>query len=161
LAALAVAGLPTDRFVFLGFLPPKAAARRADLALFARTPATLVLYEAPQRLAETLADLASALGDREAAVARELTKAFEEVVRAPLSELAVRYAESPPRGEIVIVVGPPTQTEHWAAVDVDAALRARLAQASVKIASGEVAALSGWPKRDVYARALALKAEDA
>ena len=104
LAALAVAGLPTDRFLFAGFLPPKAAARARAIAELAAVPATLVLYEAPGRTPDTLAALAEGLGDRPAALCRELTKLHEEVVRAPLSDLAQRPA---PRGEVVLVVGPP------------------------------------------------------
>ena len=109
LAALAVAGLPTDRFLFAGFLPPRPAARRRALAELAAVPATLVFYESPRRLAASLADMAAVLGAaRPAAVCRELTKRFEEARRAPLSELAAHYAAAPePKGEIVVVVGPP------------------------------------------------------
>lgn len=109
-AALCVAGLPTDRFLFAGFPTPKAQARRKAMAELAAIPATLVFYEAPRRLAASLADMAAALGaDREAAVCRELTKRFEEVRRGTLAELAAAHAEeAPPKGEVVVVVGPPT-----------------------------------------------------
>ncbi|MGE0725362.1 MAG: 16S rRNA (cytidine(1402)-2'-O)-methyltransferase, partial [Alphaproteobacteria bacterium] len=118
LAALVVSGLPTDRFLFAGFPPPKAAARRTMLAGLAAVPATLVLFEGPSRLADSLADMAEMLGDRPAAVARELTKLHEEVRRGSLAALAAHYREAgPPRGEIVVVVGPPAAP---AAADDDA-----------------------------------------
>src|SRR3546814_1675232 len=104
IAALTVAGLPTDRFMFAGFLPAKARARETELAELAGIRATLIFYESPHRLAATLAAMATVLGDREAAVTRELTKKFEEVVTGRLGELAIRYAESQPKGEIVLVV---------------------------------------------------------
>jgi 16S rRNA (cytidine1402-2'-O)-methyltransferase len=117
-----------------------------------------VFFEAPHRLAASLADLAELLGDRPAAVARELTKLFEEVRRAPLTELASRYAtEGEVRGEIVIVIGPPGETAAPAAETLDAALRQALASASVKDAAAEVAARFGLRRREVYARALELK----
>ncbi|HSI42671.1 MAG TPA: 16S rRNA (cytidine(1402)-2'-O)-methyltransferase [Xanthobacteraceae bacterium] len=156
LAALVAAGLPTDRFFFEGFLPPKSGARRARLAELGAIPATLVLYESGPRLPESLADLAQIFGDRAAAVCRELTKTFEEVRRASLPELAAHYAQAgPPRGEIVIVVGPPG-AEAASDADVDEALRRALETLSVKDAAGAVAATTGRPRRDIYARALAL-----
>lgn len=159
-AALAVTGLPTDRFLFLGFLPPKSAARRRAIAEAATVDASLVLLEAPARLAATLADLAELLGPREAAVARELTKLYEEVRRAPLDALAADYArEGPPKGEIVVVVAPPGEREAPSAGDLERALAAAFDEgASVKEAVAQVCALTGAPRRDVYARALALKA---
>jgi 16S rRNA (cytidine1402-2'-O)-methyltransferase len=156
--ALALAGLPTDRFFFGGFLPAKASERRRAIADAAVVPSTLVFFEAPHRLAASLADLAELLGDRPAAIARELTKLFEEVRRAPLTELASRYAtEGEVRGEIVIVIGPPGETVAPAAETLDAALRQALASASVKDAAAEVAARFGLRRREVYARALELK----
>jgi 16S rRNA (cytidine1402-2'-O)-methyltransferase len=156
--ALALSGLPTDRFFFAGFLPAKAVERRRAIADAAAVPSTLVFFEAPHRLAASLADLAELLGDRPAAVARELTKLFEEVRRAPLTELASRYAtEGEVRGEIVIVIGPPGETAAPAAETLDAALRQALASASVKDAAAEVAARFGLRRREVYARALELK----
>jgi 16S rRNA (cytidine1402-2'-O)-methyltransferase len=159
LAALAVAGLPTDRFFFEGFLPPKEAARRTRIAALARIPATLVLFETGPRLAAALADLAAGLGARDAAICRELTKLHEEVWRGALSELAGRYRELPePRGEIVVVVAPPAEEEPTGADEVDALLRNALERLSVKDAVDEVAGVSGQPRREVYRRALALKA---
>jgi 16S rRNA (cytidine1402-2'-O)-methyltransferase len=157
LAALCVAGLPTDRFFFEGFLPPRSAARRERINALAAIPATLVFYEAPSRLAETLADLAVELGSRPAAVARELTKLHEEVRRGPLDELAADYAAaSEPKGEIVIVVGGPqareTVSEEVLTQDLVEALRTL----SVKDAAAAVAAKHGLRRRQVYSRALAL-----
>jgi 16S rRNA (cytidine1402-2'-O)-methyltransferase len=158
LAALALAGLPSDRFLFAGFLPAKVAARREAIAALAMTPATLVMFETPHRLVEALADLADLLGPRPAAVARELTKRFEEVRRGSLDALADHYAGAgPPKGEIVLVVGPPGPQAAPAAADIDAALRTALGGAGVREAAAEVAARFGLPRRETYARALALK----
>ena len=160
LAALAVAGLPTDRFFFEGFLPAKEAARRSRIAALAAIPATLLLFETGPRLAAALADLAAGLGDRAAAVCRELTKLHEEVRRGTLDALAQAYAQLPePRGEIVVVVAPPADPEPAGAEEVDGMLRDALARLSVKDAVEEVAGLSGQPRREVYRRALALKGE--
>lgn len=157
LTALVLSGLPTDRFFFEGFLPAKAQARAARIAELARLPATLVLFESGPRLAASLADLAAGLGDRPAAVARELTKRFEEVRRASLPELAAALASEPaPKGEIALVVGPPREEEALPGSDLDAALTAALARVSVKDAVAEVAASTGVPRREVYARALEL-----
>jgi 16S rRNA (cytidine1402-2'-O)-methyltransferase len=158
LAALCVAGLPTDRFLFAGFLPPKRAARRAALRELAAVPATLVLYEAPGRVGATLEDAAALLGPRRAAVCRELTKRFEEVVEGPLPDLAARYAAEPPRGEVVLVL------DRAAAAEPDAdALRAALAEAmregSLKSAVKTVSESTGAPRRLVYELALRMKDE--
>jgi 16S rRNA (cytidine1402-2'-O)-methyltransferase len=158
--ALTLSGLPPQPFLFLGFPPPKAAARRAAFtglraAERAGLSATLVWHEAPHRLAETLVDLEAAFGDRPAAVGRELTKRFEEVRRAGLSELAAHYATNEARGEITVVVGPPGP-EPADADDLDAALRRALATHSVKDAAALVTAATGLPRRTVYARALEL-----
>jgi 16S rRNA (cytidine1402-2'-O)-methyltransferase len=156
LAALVLSGLPTDRFFFAGFLPPRTAARRAELLEFAGIPATLIFFESTGRLAATLADMASVLGARDAAVARELTKLYEEVRRGPVGELAAHYAAiDPPKGEIVILIGPPAAAEASDAA-IDDALRVALAQASLRDAVADVAAALGAPRRRVYARALAL-----
>ncbi len=156
LAALAVAGLPSDRFLFAGFLAPRRAARRRTLGELAAVPATLIFYESPHRLAASLADMADLLGDRPAAVCRELTKRFEETRRASLGELAAHYATAPePKGEIVVVAGPPLAAPPEAAA-LDAALDAALAGGSVRDAAAEVAAALGLPRREVYARALEL-----
>jgi len=160
MAALSVAGLPTDRFFFEGFLPAKEAARRSRIAELARVPATLVLFESGPRLTASLADLAAGLGSRKAAVCRELTKMYEEVRRGDLAALAGDYAAADePKGEIVIVVAPPA-SEQVTDDDVDAMLHAALARASVKDAVAEVAAASGVPRRAVYQRALALTKDD-
>lgn len=160
--ALAVSGLPTDRFLFAGFLPAKSAERRRAIAEAALAPTTLVFFEAPHRLAAALADLAEVLGPRPAAVARELTKLFEEVRRAPLTELARHYAAQPDvKGEIVVVVGPPGEEARPAADALDDALREAMGGASVKDAAAEVAGRLGLKRRDVYARALQLKRESA
>lgn len=156
LAALTVAGLPTDRFLFAGFLPPKPTARRRALAGLAALPATLVFLETAPRLAASLADMAAQLGDRPAVVARELTKFYEEVRRGSLCELAAHYAEAgAPKGEIVVLVGPPAQ-ETASDAEVDRALTEALDNMSVKDAAATVAAMTGWPRREVYRRALDL-----
>src|SRR5579864_4326420 len=160
LAALTVAGLPTDQFLFAGFLPPKAAARRARIADLGRIPATLVLFETGPRLAATLADLAAGLGPREATVCRELTKLHEEIRRGDLATLSQNCAGSELRGEIVLVIGPPAAPAHVSASDADALLRQALARVSLKDAVGEVADVTGLPRRELYQRALKL-AKDA
>ncbi|WP_298425330.1 16S rRNA (cytidine(1402)-2'-O)-methyltransferase [Rhodoblastus sp.] len=161
LAALVVAGLPTDRFFFEGFLPAKSGARRARIAELAAIPGTLVFFESPRRLAETLADLAAVLGPREAAVARELTKHFESVRRGALGALAADYErEGAPKGEIVLLVAPPGEAAP--AFDgnaLDDKIRAALDKFSLKDAASVVAAETGQPRRKVYARALELSSE--
>jgi 16S rRNA (cytidine1402-2'-O)-methyltransferase len=160
MAALAVAGLPTDQFLFVGFLPPKEAARRTRIAELARIPATLVLFETGPRLAATLADLAAGLGgQREAAICRELTKLHEEIRRGELAALAKTYADQPPRGEIVVVIAPPPASEPVGAAETETMLRQALARVSLKDAVGEVADATGLPRREVYQRALALTKE--
>jgi 16S rRNA (cytidine1402-2'-O)-methyltransferase len=157
LAALCVAGLPTDRFFFEGFLPPKRSARRERINALAAIPGTLIFYEAPGRLAETLADLALELGPRPAAVARELTKLHEQVRRGALDRLAAEYAaEEAPRGEIVVVVGAAEARPPIADDALDQEIAERLASLSVRDAAAAVAARHGLPRREVYARALAL-----
>ncbi|GGH08007.1 ribosomal RNA small subunit methyltransferase I [Alsobacter metallidurans] len=164
LAALVVAGLPTDRFFFEGFLPAKSAGRRERLEALRPVPGTLVFFESPRRVADMLADARDVLGDRDAAVARELTKYFENVRRGTLGELAERYAaEDAPKGEIVVLIGPPTQhaAETQAQGDdaIDAKLREALAKLSVKDAVAIVAQDTGMPRKRVYARAVALVKE--
>ncbi len=156
-AALTLAGLPTDRFFFLGFLPSKQKARAEAIAEVASIRATLVLYESGPRLAACLAALADGLGDREAAVTREITKKFEEAVTGSLSALAARYADAPPRGEIVIVVAPPGEAAPASAADADAALAEALTRLSTGQAAGEVAKALGLDRKTLYARALAMK----
>lgn len=155
LAALTLAGLPTDRFAFLGFLPPKTGARMRMLTTFAPVPATLVIYEAPRRVQHTLADLCDSLGgDRTAALCREMTKRFEEIIRAPLAELRDLLEERDLKGECVIVVGPPT-VQMADPRDVDRALAEALSRGSLRDAATEIAEMFGVPRKDVYARALA------
>jgi 16S rRNA (cytidine1402-2'-O)-methyltransferase len=159
LTALVVSGLPTDRFYFEGFLPPKSAARRARLMEIAGIPGTLMLFEAPHRLPEMLADAAEALGPRPAVVARELTKLFETVRRGTLRELAdVFGTEGPPKGEIVVLIGAAPAAAGGVEADaaLDEKLAAALARHSIKDAAALVADETGRPKREVYARALAL-----
>jgi 16S rRNA (cytidine1402-2'-O)-methyltransferase len=161
LAALTVSGLPSDRFLFAGFLPSRAGARREALAALAAVPASLIFYESPKRLAASLQAMAEALGDRPAAVARELTKRHEETRRGRLSVLAAEHAaEQPPRGEIVVVVGPPEPAVAPTGDVLDALLIEALASAPVKQAAGVVAAATGVPRRELYGRALALKGAD-
>ena len=156
LAALAVSGLPTDRFMFEGFLPAREGQRRKRIDEIKGVAATLVLFETGPRLAAALAARAAALGPRAAATCRELTKLHEEVRRGDLASLARDYAASPePRGEIVIVVAPPAAPAGEAA-DLDDLLRQALGRTSVKEAVGEIAAVTGRPRREVYQRALAL-----
>lgn len=159
LAGLVASGLPSARFMFAGFLPPKPGARKAALDALKHVPATLVFYESGPRLADSLADLAATLGgEREAAVARELTKLFEETRRGTLASLAAHYAEAgPPRGEIVILAGPPEEKAATGA-DLDTALRDALGSMPTKEAAASVAEALGLPRREVYQRALQLKA---
>jgi 16S rRNA (cytidine1402-2'-O)-methyltransferase len=157
LAALVVAGLPSDRFFFEGFLPPRTAARRARLSELAGIPGTLVLFESPRRLAEMLADAAAMLGPRPAAVARELTKLHETVRRGALPELAAHYGgQEEARGEIVVLIAPGEASQAGAEDVIDGKLRSALDEVSLKEAVARVAAETGQPRRKVYARALEL-----
>jgi 16S rRNA (cytidine1402-2'-O)-methyltransferase len=156
LAGLAAAGLPTDRFLFAGFPPPKSAARRAFLAELAGIRATLVFYEGGSRLAASLADMAQVLGPREAVVGRELTKLYETVVRGPLDALAADPRFAAPKGEIVVLVAPGREAAATEA-DADTALADALARLSPAEAASEVAKALGLPRRDLYRRAMALR----
>lgn len=158
-AALTLAGLPTDRFLFMGFLPAKEKARAEAIAEVAAIRATLIFYESGPRLHACLVALAAGLGNREAAVTREITKKFEEAVTGTLSALAERYAEAPPRGEIVVVVGPPAAAPPASAADADAALAEALTRLPASKAAGEVAKALGLDRRALYARALELKGD--
>ena len=156
--ALTLSGLPPQPFLFLGFPPPRSAARRAAFGTLraaerAGLAATLIWHEAPHRLAETLADMAISFGPRAAAVARELTKHFEEVRRGTLTDLAAHYADHVARGEITVLVGPPEEEDQE---DLDGQLSRALADHSVKDAAALVAAATGLPRKIVYARALAM-----
>lgn len=158
LAALTVAGLPSDRVLFAGFPPQQGAARKAMFEELAGLGATLVFYESPKRVGRFLADLAAALGpDRPAALCRELTKRFEEVARGTLGDLARAFAEREVKGEIVVLVGRGV-AEAAGTDELEAALRAALARASVKDAVAEVASALGLPRREVYQAALKLEA---
>jgi 16S rRNA (cytidine1402-2'-O)-methyltransferase len=153
-----LAGLPTDRFLFLGFLPAKAKARAEAIAEIASIRASLVLYESGPRLGESLAALGAGLGPRDAAVIREISKLHEETVSGSLLELAARYAETPPKGEIVIVVGPPPERQAASDDELDNALRAALKNMTPSRAAADVAATLGVPRKRAYARALELGA---
>ena len=158
-AALTLAGLPTDRFAFIGFLPAKAGARAAAITEAGAFKGSLILYESGPRLGAALAALRDGLGDRPAAVVREITKKFEETVTGSLSELAERYAEAAPKGEIVVVVGPPSEPAAAATEDVDEALREAMTRLSPSRAAAEVAERLGLKRRDVYERVQQLKDE--
>ncbi|WP_274423523.1 16S rRNA (cytidine(1402)-2'-O)-methyltransferase [Chelativorans sp. YIM 93263] len=159
LAALTASGLPTDAFLFAGFLPAKAGQRRSRLEALAATPATLVFFESPRRLADSLKAMAETLGARQAVVARELTKVFEEIRRGSLSDLAAHYASAgAPKGEVVVCIGPPDA----AAPDVkdtDRLLLALSEEMSASKAAGEAARMTGGKKSDLYRRLLTLRAE--
>jgi 16S rRNA (cytidine1402-2'-O)-methyltransferase len=157
ISALTLAGLPTDRFAFFGFLPAKAAARATTIAEAADFRGSLVFYESGPRLGASLAALAEGLGDRPAAVAREISKKFEETICGSLSELARRYEGAPPKGEIVIVVGPPGEKEAPGEEEIDSALREAMTRLSPSRAAAAVAVTLGLPRRSVYERAQALK----
>ena len=154
IAALTLAGLPTDRFLFLGFLPSKAKARADAIAEVAGVRATLLLYESGPRLGDTLAALADGLGARDAAVARELTKLHEECVTGSLADLAERYAGAPPKGEIVVVVGPPAAEPQAGDEALDAAIDEALTRLTASRAAAEVAERLKVPRKRAYARAL-------
>jgi 16S rRNA (cytidine1402-2'-O)-methyltransferase len=159
IAAMTLSGLPTDRFLFAGFLPSKAKARADAIADLAAIRASLILYESGPRLSATLAALADGLGDREAAVAREISKLFEETVTGRLRTLAARYADTPPKGEIVIIIAPPEGAVAPVADAgaIDAALMAAMATLPVAKAAKQVAASLGIDRHDAYRRAVALK----
>jgi 16S rRNA (cytidine1402-2'-O)-methyltransferase len=160
LTALSVAALPTDRFFFEGFLPPKQTARRTRLTELSRLDATLVLFESGSRVQETLADLAAIMGARDAAICREMTKLHEEISRGSLADLAQSAADLETRGEFVLVIGPQAEgSEVMTAKEVDDLLRDRLAHDSVKDAVAHAVEVSGRPRREIYARALELAKE--
>ena len=160
LTALSVAALPTDRFFFEGFLPPNQQARRSRLTELSRIDATLVMFESGNRIADTLADLAGIMAERDAAICRELTKMHEEILRAPIAELAKQADTLETRGEFVLVIGPPrADALAMTPQDLDDLLRSSLARDSVKDAVAHAVELSGRPRREVYARALELAKE--
>lgn len=153
-AALTLAGLPTDRFLFVGFLPAKVKARAEAISELTSLRATLVFYESGPRLSDTLAALAEQLGGRDAAVAREISKVHEECVTGTLPELVTRYAELTPKGEIVVIVGPPGEAAEASAEELEAALDDALARLSPSRAAAEVAEKLGISRKRAYARAL-------
>ncbi|MBO9574615.1 MAG: 16S rRNA (cytidine(1402)-2'-O)-methyltransferase [Sphingobium sp.] len=157
IAAVTLSGLPSDRFLFMGFLPNKAKARADTLAEIAALRATLIFYESGPRCADSLAAMADVLGDRPAALCREISKAYEETLTDSLSGLSAACARKEPRGEIVIVVGPPGEAPPPSEADVDAALRDALQHLPVSQAAGEVARTFGLDRKALYARAMALK----
>jgi 16S rRNA (cytidine1402-2'-O)-methyltransferase len=156
IAALSISGLPTDRFLFIGFLPSKAKARADAIAEVATIRATLIFYESGPRLGAAVAALSQGLGEREAVVVRELTKKFEEVVRGSLNELAAHFATVEPKGEIVLLVGPPAEAIHDSG-DADAALVEAMLTMPVSKAAGSVAKRFGLDRAELYARATAMK----
>ena len=157
LTALVLSGLPSDRFLFAGFPPSRRSGRRKVFAELAEIPATLVFLESPRRLPAALSDMAETLGPRQAAVSREMTKMFEETRRGSLTDLAAFYAESgPPRGEVTVVVAPPGPAGPPSGEDVDRLLVEALAESSLRDATDRVVALTGLPRRKIYARALDL-----
>ncbi len=160
LAALTASGLPTDAFLFAGFLPQKDGQRRSRIETYRSTPATLVFFESPRRLADTLVAMRDILGgDRPAAIGRELTKTFEEVRRASLADLAAHYAQADtPKGEVVICVGPPPERAD-APADIDALLLSLAAEMPAAKAAGEAARMTGGVKSDLYRRLLELRAQ--
>lgn len=163
LAALVLSGLPTDRFFFGGFLPQKKGPRRSLLEDATAYPSTLVFLESPRRLAASLADMADVLGKRDASISREITKIYEETRRGHLSELAAEYAkEEAPKGEVVVVIGPPEKKPEMRLEEIDRQLSAALESLSLRDAVKEVTELSGQPRQKIYQRALVLakKAED-
>lgn len=157
LTALQLSGLPTRRFLFQGFLPPKSSARKTTLAELKNVPSTLIFYEAPQRMIETLTDMKEVLGDRDCSVSRELTKKFEQTVRGKISDILDLYAQNGvPKGEFVVVVAPPLE-EKAGERDVEAALKQALETMSVKDAAAFVAQALNANKKEVYTLALKLK----
>lgn len=161
LAALVASGLPTDTFLFAGFLPPKDGARRSRLEALKNVPGSLVFFESPRRLGDALAAMEGVLGAvRPAAVARELTKTFEEMRRGTLAELAASYADVTPKGEIVICVGPPGETPAAEPAEVDALLRRLGDEMPASRAAAEAAKMTGLPKSDLFRRLVALKDRD-
>lgn len=158
LAALAAAGLPTDRFTFLGFPPAKSAARQKWFAALSAQSGTLIFFESARRLADCLADASGALGDRPCTVARELTKKFEEFRRGSLVTLAAAYAqEGPPKGEIVVLLGPAPTSEQPDMAALQARLRVYMANAPLKVAASQLAEETGVPRRTLYALGLDVK----
>jgi len=157
LAGLVKSGLPSDRFLFAGFLPPKSAARKKALQEVANLRATLIYFETGKRIGAALADIQTVLGDRHAVITRELTKHYEEARRGAVSELISSVKTDPPRGEIVLLIAPSESSVHWDEAQIMAALEKAVPEQGVKRASADIAQMSGWAKRDVYQLALKVK----
>jgi len=157
LAGLVKSGLPSDRFMFAGFLPPKSGARKTALEEFISVKATLILFETGPRIAACLKDMSSVLGERDVVLTRELTKRYEEARHGSFESLIDSVKAEPPRGELVLLVGPPKIGDRWREDEVISALKTQMPELGVKRASAEIAAQCGWPKRDVYQLALRLK----
>ncbi len=154
LAGLMSAGLPSDNFMFAGFLPAKSSARKRTISPLKNIQATLIVFESGNRLAASLGDMREVLGDRKAVIARELTKKYEEIRRGSFTELLDSIDANPPKGEIVVLIAPPNGNTLWTDAQIDQALREHISELGVKRASARIAELSGWAKRDVYQRAL-------
>ena len=150
-------GLPSDKFLFAGFLPPKTVARKRELTALKSIPATLIFFESGPRIKASLSDMAEVLGDRDVVLTRELTKRYEEARHGSFVELIESVTSDPPRGELVVLIGPPSGDTGWDEKRVKGALEKVIPEEGVKRASAQVAEVSGWAKRDVYALALTLK----
>ena len=157
LAGLVKSGLPSDKFLFAGFLPPKSAARKRELETLKSVPATLIFFETGPRISACLADMADVFGVRDAVLTRELTKHYEEARRGDFAALMDSVAKDAPRGELVLIVAPPGESAGWDEARVKSALLKVIPEEGVKRASAQIAEISGWAKRDVYALALDLK----
>ena len=157
LAGLVKSGLPSDRFIFAGFLPPKSAARKSVLRDLARIKATLIFFETGPRIKNCLEDIAEILGERQVVLTRELTKRYEEARHGTAETLLKSVEKSPPKGEIVLVIGPPIEGDLWEKSEVLKALAKQVSELGVKRASADIAEQSGWAKRDVYQLAISLK----
>lgn len=157
LAGLVKSGLPSDAFHFAGFLPPKSAARQTALSKLSTVQASLVFFETGPRIGKVLADVAKVLGNRPCVLTRELTKRYEEARRGTAKALLASVIETPPKGELVLLIAPPDADTLWSKDQIEAALSEQIADVGVKRASAAVAELSGWPKREVYALALNLR----
>jgi 16S rRNA (cytidine1402-2'-O)-methyltransferase len=159
LAALSLSGMAPDRFYFGGFLPQKTVARKSELRALAHLDASLIFYESPRRLGPVLCDMEEVLGTREIAVCRELTKKFEEIVRGPLRDLASHYKTAPaPKGEVVLVLGPPEAVEAWDEAELERRLSERMETLRLKEAVAEITEITGRPRREIYDLALTVKA---
>jgi len=157
LAGLVKSGLPSDRFLFAGFLPPKSAARQTVLQEFVNLRATLIVFETGKRIGAALSDIEAVMGERHIVITRELTKHYEEARRGSVREMIASVKDDPPRGEIVLLIAPPEASQHWDEAQIISALKNAVPEQGVKRASADIAQMSGWAKRDVYQLALKIK----